>query len=131
MLISGKLSDRFGKVRVLIFVLIAGPLLMIPAAFISGGASILLYIIGTSVINSSMPITAAVAQEQVPNSRGMASSIVMGLSWGLANLLTGPLGKIGDIFGITSTMLVIAALPLLALPMFFKEIFRDKKVANR
>ncbi|MDD2207218.1 MAG: MFS transporter [Aminobacterium sp.] len=125
MLISGKLSDRWGKVRVLIFVLIAGPICMIPAAYIGGKTSIILYILGTSLLNSSMPITAAVAQEQVPHSRGMASSIVMGLSWGVANLLTGPLGKLGDVFGITSTMLVVAALPLLALPMVFMKSFRS------
>lgn len=124
MLISGKLSDRWGKVRVLTLILIAGPAIMIPATYVKGNMSLVLYILGTSLINSSMPITAAVAQEQVPNSRGVASSIVMGLSWGVANLLTGPLGKVADVFGIPTTMLFIALLPLLALPVVFLKTFR-------
>ena len=81
---------------------------------------------GGAVIVSSravMPVTAALAQEMAPQSRSMASSIVMGLSWGIANLLTGPLGMVADHFGIQATMAIVASQPLCALPfmVFFSR----------
>ena len=82
---------------------------------------------GTAAINATMPVTAAIAQELTPNSRGMASSVVMGLSWGIANMLMGPFGKVGDLFGVDAILLIVALLPLLCLPMLFTKTFQDAK----
>jgi len=88
-----------------------------------GAISIALYLVGVSAANATLPVTAALAQEMAPQSRSMASSIVMGLSWGIANLLTGPLGFVADHFGIQATMTIVASLPLCALPfmVFFSR----------
>ena len=123
MVIGGKLADRFGKRQTLTLLLILASLALFPALWTTGGLSIGLYLAGVSLVNATMPVTAALAQEMAPQSRSMASSIVMGLSWGIANLLTGPLGMVADHFGIQATMTIVAALPLCALPfmVFFSR----------
>ncbi len=72
-------------------------------------------------------IRAAIAQEMVPNSRGMASSIVMGLSWGMGNMLMAPFGKVGDLFGVDAILLIVAFLPLATLPLLLTRPFREAK----
>jgi FSR family fosmidomycin resistance protein-like MFS transporter len=125
MVIVGRIADRWGKKRVLMCIIFLSPLFLLAGRAAGGWTSILFFIVGASAINATMPITAAVAQEMVPNSRGMASSIVMGLSWGVGNMLMAPLGKVGDLFGVQATLLVVALLPLIALPMLFTKPFRE------
>jgi len=125
MVVVGKIADKWGKKRVLLSVMVLSPLFLLAGRYSEGWASILYFLIGTAAINATMPITAAIAQEMVPNSRGMASSIVMGLSWGFGNMLMAPLGKIGDLFGVQTTLLVVAFLPLIALPLLYTKPFRE------
>ncbi len=126
MIVIGRIADRWGKKKVLMGVMLLSPLFLLAGIFVDSWASILFFLIGTSAINATMPITAAIAQEMVPNSRGMASSIVMGLSWGFGNMLMAPLGKVGDLFGVQATLLVVALLPILAFPLLYTKPFREK-----
>lgn len=125
MILIGKIADRWGKKRVLLGVMALTPLFLLAGVFTRSWVSIFCFLIGTSAINATLPVTAAIAQEMVPNSRGMASSIVMGLSWGFGNMLMAPLGKIGDLFGVRTTLLVVAFLPLIALPLLYTKQFRE------
>jgi FSR family fosmidomycin resistance protein-like MFS transporter len=81
--------------------------------------------IGSAVISGSMPITAAMAQEMAPESRSLASSVVMGLSWGLGGFVMLPLGMIADRMGLVVTMGCIALLPLAALPFLVLKVKKD------
>ena len=125
MVLIGKIADKWGKKRVLQSVMVLSPLFLLAGRFSGGWPSILFFMIGTAAINTTLPITGAIAQEMVPSSRGMASSIVMGLSWGFGNMLMAPLGKIGDLFGVQTTLLVVALLPLAALPLLCTKSFRE------
>ncbi len=125
MVLIGKIADRWGKKRVLLGVMALTPLSLLAGVYTENWVSIFYFLIGTSAINATLPVTAAIAQEMVPNSRGMASSIVMGLSWGFGNMLMAPLGKIGDLFGVQTTLLVVAFLPLIALPLLYTKQFRE------
>ncbi|PKL03070.1 MAG: MFS transporter [Synergistetes bacterium HGW-Synergistetes-2] len=125
MVLIGKIADRWGKKRVLLGVMALTPLSLLAGVYTENWVSIFCFLIGTSAINATLPVTAAIAQEMVPNSRGMASSIVMGLSWGFGNMLMAPLGKIGDLFGVQTTLLVVAFLPLIALPLLYTKQFRE------
>jgi len=40
-------------------------------------------------------------------------------------MLMAPLGKIGDLFGVQTTLLVVAFLPLIALPLLYTKQFRE------
>ncbi|HPE65862.1 MAG TPA: MFS transporter [Synergistales bacterium] len=125
MVLIGKIADRWGKKRVLLGVMALTPLSLLAGVYTENWVSIFCFLIGTSAINATLPVTAAIAQEMVPNSRGMATSIVMGLSWGFGNMLMAPLGKIGDLFGVQTTLLVVAFLPLIALPLLYTKQFRE------
>ena len=115
-LVGGRLSDAFGKERVLFVILVGTPLCLVPAALLSGLPSYALFIAGTALINATQPITAAMGQEAAPEARSTASSIVMGLSWGLGGDARAPLGYLADRAGLTTTLVVIGLLPLLSLP---------------
>ncbi len=115
-LIGGRLSDAFGKERVLRVIFLATPLCLVPAALLSGLPSYLLFIAGTAFLNASQPITAAMGQESAPEARSTASSIVMGLSWGIGGFAMAPLGYLADRVGLSATLVVVGLLPLLSLP---------------
>jgi hypothetical protein len=44
----------------------------------------------------------------------MASSLIMGLSWGLAGLAMVPLGAVGEAVGMSVMMVIAGAFPLLS-----------------
>lgn len=94
------------------------------AAMSTGILSILFYVVGVSCVNATLPLTVAMAQRLVPGERSAASSIVMGLSWGLSNILVSPFGKIADIAGIETTFFLVGFLPLLSIPFFMTAPFR-------
>lgn len=118
----GRLADRLGKERVMALILILAPLFLFPATMLRGPFSYLLYMIGSAIVSGSMPITAAMAQEMAPESRSLASSVVMGLSWGLGGFVMLPLGAIADHMGLVATMSCIALLPLAALPFLLLKV---------
>lgn len=124
-MIAGRLADRLGKERIMALILILSPLFLLPATLLHGPFSYLLYMIGSAIISGSMPITAAMAQEMAPESRSLASSVVMGLSWGLGGFVMLPLGVVADHLGLDITMSCIALLPLAALPFLILKVKKD------
>jgi len=127
MLVIGRMADRFGKKKTLTAIMAVSSLFLFAGRASGGWTAILFFVLGTAAVNATMPITAAIAQEMVPNSRGMASSIVMGLSWGMGNMLMAPFGKVGDLFGVDAILLIVAFLPLATLPLLLTRPFREAK----
>ena len=127
MLVIGKMADRYGKKQTLTVTMALSSLFLFAGRASGGWTAILFFVLGTAAVNATMPITAAIAQEMVPNSRGMASSIVMGLSWGMGNMLMAPFGKVGDLYGVNATLFIVALLPLITLPLLLTRPFREAK----
>ena len=125
MLVISRVADRHGKKKTLAFTMAAASVFLFSGRAAGGWTAILFFALGTAAVNATMPITAAIAQELTPNARGIASSIVMGLSWGLGNMMMAPFGKIGDLYGVDATLFVIALLPLLSLPLVLTRPFRE------
>ncbi len=119
-LLGGPIADRFGKKRVIEAAMAAAPFFLVPAALISGAPSIVLYMIGNALLQSIMPVTGAAAQEMAPGARSTAASMVTGLSFGLAGLLTAPIGALADSFGIKAILVFVGFIPLLPMPIFWK-----------
>jgi FSR family fosmidomycin resistance protein-like MFS transporter len=44
----------------------------------------------------------------------MASSLIMGFSWGLAGLAMVPFGSVGELIGLPGMMVIVGAFPLLS-----------------
>ncbi|MBL3540085.1 MFS transporter [Aminivibrio sp.] len=127
MLVIGRMADRYGKKKTLTVTMALSSLFLFTGRVSGGWTAILFFVLGTAAVNATMPITAAIAQEMVPNSRGMASSIVMGLSWGMGNMLMAPFGRVGDLYGVNATLFIVALLPLISLPLLFTRPFREAK----
>ncbi len=111
-LVGGKLADMFGKHRVIVAMLLLAPIFLFPAVWAQGPSSIVLFVCGGACIAATNPITLAMAQERVPGSRSTASSLVMGVSWGIANIVASPIGMLADRIGLTRALGLVALSPL-------------------
>jgi FSR family fosmidomycin resistance protein-like MFS transporter len=95
-LFGGSLSDRFGRLPVIVASLIlmmAGHWLLMRLGGASQMATVVL--VGLS-IGASFPVTIVLAQEAWPRSVGFASAMVMGLGWLPAGLGALVVGRIAD-----------------------------------
>jgi FSR family fosmidomycin resistance protein-like MFS transporter len=124
-LMGGRMADLLGKRRVILAMLALSPLLLFPAVLTRSAASVVLFVLGGACIAATNSVTLAMAQELVPESRSTASSLVMGLSWGIANVAASPIGKLGDVICLENALCVVSLLPLLAVAgMVFGDIRR-------
>jgi len=120
-LAGGWSADRWGARNVIAVTLILSPLPILAATFAEGPFSLALFIAGTALLDASSPMTLAMGQKLTPHARGVASSILMGFSWGLAGIATYPAGMIADTLGLTVTLRGFALLPLISLPILFRR----------
>ncbi|MDR1621354.1 MAG: MFS transporter [Synergistaceae bacterium] len=128
MIPMGAAAKRFGNKRALQGSMILGAVILLTAAFTTDFLSVVLDVLGISCIYSTLPLTVVVAQTLAPTERSAASSIVMGLSWGVSNILVAPFGKLADTMGLDATFVFLAVLPILGMPFFWARAF--KKLAN-
>lgn len=106
--------------------MLLGSFALTAAALTSGALSTVLYVAGVSFVFSTMPLTVVLAQTLMPHARSVASSVVMGLAWGVANAALYPLGKVADGIGIHNTTLLLGLLPLLSLVFLASPLFRKE-----
>jgi FSR family fosmidomycin resistance protein-like MFS transporter len=114
-LIMGPLADRFGR-RTIVS---ASMLLLPPLIFcftLSGPlpGMALLALVGAATVGT-FGVTVVMGQEYLPGRIGLAAGITMGLSIGLGGVGAPLLGVLADRAGLSVTMLVIAALPVIGL----------------
>ncbi|MFQ6111341.1 MAG: MFS transporter, partial [Nitrospinota bacterium] len=118
MMLGGHLSDLLDRRRVLLY----PPLLAIPfvVLFLSGTGflQVVALILAGMLLYSSMAVTVAFAQELMPESAGLASSLTMGMVWFTASFAVTGVGALADRIGIGSalgvTLLPLAGSALLA-----------------
>ncbi len=113
-IVGGRYSDRYGRIPVLR----AAILTTIPffALLIYSNPSHwwfypLTFLVGASV-NASIPIGVVTAQEYAPKHVAVASSIMMGFSWGFAGILVVVVGALADITSPTTAALISLSLLL-------------------
>ena len=113
-LIGGRLADRFGHVRIII----AGSCLLIPLLPVFIWVDnpqinlLLLAAIGFSLAGAYSP-TVVIGQKYLPNHIGLSSGVTLGVSVAIGGVAAPFLGKIADLYGIKSALMVIAFLPAL------------------
>ena len=111
--IGGYLSDIYGRRRIMaITMLISSPLLF---AFLhtAGTVSTVFMLVGTMALSSTIPVNIILAQRATPKLAGMASSLVMGVSFMIGALAAPPFGALADSIGIEIAMNVIFFFPVL------------------
>ena len=112
-LLMGPLADRFGRKAVLVLSMLVLPPLVL--AFTLAGPYVgmaLLALVGAATVGT-FGVTVVMGQEYLPGRIGLAAGITMGLSIGLGGIGAPLLGLLADAGGLKTTMLAIAALPIL------------------
>jgi FSR family fosmidomycin resistance protein-like MFS transporter len=113
-LMAGYLADHFPfKPLVWGSLLLSAPPLY---AFIHAQdplAGYALLVLGGGLLMASNSILVALAQELAPENSGLASSLPLGFSWGLASLSLPLIGHVADQTGVAQTLQYLALLPIL------------------
>jgi len=108
-------SRKTGK-RALIFVSLTASVPLCIAGFLlmpSPGGSLLI-VLGGIALTFSNPLLILSAQDHSGGSPALASSLIMGISWGMAGLLMVPFGALGELVGIKGTLAAASAFPLIS-----------------
>ncbi len=112
---GGILAEWLGRRAVLILsLLLSAPLMALYLLTPVGWGLILLPVAGI-LLYTSAPVTVMMAQEGLPQHASLASSIVMGLAWGIGGLMLTAVGAVADVIGLQETLLFILGLGVVAL----------------
>lgn len=127
-LIAGYLADRMDP-RPLVWgsILLACPALSL-YLLSDGWLGLVLLGLGGAMIQASNSVLVAIAQELAPENAALASSLPLGLSWGLAGLTLPLVGHLADQIGMAQTLQYMALLPILtaSLGLFLPSKSREK-----
>ena len=118
-LAGGWLSDKFGRMPLILISLGLAPVFFIGSIVIPGIWMFPLLGVAGFIMLSSNPVTVAFAQEMLPGNQGMAASLMIGLSWGLAGLTISLVGWLADTFGIVAVLTGMSIVPLLVMMLGF------------
>lgn len=89
---GGKLADRIGYDKILVGAISCSPVFLLASFNSKGVLSVALLLGGFLFLLASSSVTTAMSQQRCTGARSMSSSLSMGLSGGLANLFTLPVG---------------------------------------
>ncbi|TXT49366.1 MAG: sugar phosphate permease [Spirochaetes bacterium] len=112
--LGGVISDRYGrKPLVVASLMLASPLFYLflnTQRFVS---LVFLAFAGMSLM-SNFSVTIVAAQEVIPDNKALASGLTMGLAGGLGGLAVIFIGRIGDVWGLSTAISILFALPIAA-----------------
>ena len=129
-LFMGPLADRFGRKAVLAWSMLVLPPLVLLFAFVGPyPGMVMLALIGAATVGT-FGVTVVMGQEYLPDRIGLAAGVTMGLSIGLGGVGAPLLGLLADVGGLRTTMLAIAALPVLGLGLSLTLPTRTSRAAK-
>ncbi|MFC1556832.1 MFS transporter [candidate division KSB1 bacterium] len=114
-LIGGFLSDKYSAKRIIAVSFLFGGLFLVLFIQTSGILSLLWLGCAGGMLYASIPAVITQAQAAMPVHMGTASSMVMGFSWGVGGVLVSVVSSLADIYGVYSTMFIMAFFPFLSL----------------
>jgi MFS transporter, FSR family, fosmidomycin resistance protein len=113
-MVGGSLSDSWGRKTVIL----ASGLLCVPLLHgmfrTDGLVSLVFLVLAAASLSGANSVVIAFAQELVPARAGTASSVVMGLGWGVAGVLLIGFGGLAEALSVPRALDMAATLPLLA-----------------
>jgi MFS transporter, FSR family, fosmidomycin resistance protein len=113
-MVGGVLSDTWGRKSVIaVSGLLCVPLLH--GVFHTDGILALVCLtLAAGTLSGANSVIIALAQELVPTRAGTASSVVMGLGWGVAGVVLIGFGSVAEVIGVPRALDIAMTLPLLA-----------------
>lgn len=115
--LAGHLSDRIGFKSVFFASLILATPCMVYAVYQTSYWIFIFGFLSGFFILAPLPLGVALAQKLAPQGKSMASSLMMGLAYGMGGLFTPLTGKLADIFSIKPVLASIAVIPVLTVAL--------------
>lgn len=117
--VGGPLADRFGKRNVILWSMFgSAPLTLLLPHVGPVLAYPVLMLIGV-ILLANVSVSVVYAQELLPGKIGMASGLIVGLAFGMGAIGSVAIGWFADLFGLTTTMIAVSALPLIGILAMF------------
>lgn len=116
-LYGGHLSDRIGRLSVIVGSMLLYPVLMSGMILSSGIWLWILAGASGAALLASFSVTVVQAQELLPRHIGLASGLIMGLSFGTGGIGSALSGYLADIYGLNTAVWVLALTPFLCVPL--------------
>lgn len=128
-LLGGYLADRTGARPIfLVSHLLMTPALLVmlslTGSWIYGGV----FVAGFFVL-ATLPLGVTLAQELAPGGRSMVSSLMMGLAYGLGGAVAPVVGKLADLYSVSTVLWAVSFIPLVTLPLILLFPRVDQKTA--
>ena len=109
--LGGPLADRLGHKKVLLFSLGASCPLLVLFLLSSGFWTFFWLTFAGLILIFSFSVSMVIGQSFMPNHVGMASGLILGLSFGMGGIGTTLLGLFADLWGVPTTLWIIVFLP--------------------
>ena len=118
-LLSGTISDRLGRKKVLFFAFLSSSFLTILFLQIEGILLIpILIAVGFSALSTG-PLFLALVQDQVPDNRAVGNGLYLAISFIIRSIASVLVGATGDAVGLDAAFLWSALISLAAVPMLY------------
>jgi MFS transporter, FSR family, fosmidomycin resistance protein len=110
--IGGPLADRFGHKKIILFRLGLSCPLFVLLLLSSGIWSFIWLILAGLILIFSFSVSMVMGQSFMPQNVGLASGLILGLSFGMGGMGAAVLGLFADLWGVPATLWIIAFLPV-------------------
>jgi len=114
--VGGYISDRVDPRKVLLFSSVAPVPLFLAFLGLGGHADLVALGLAGAFVFAAVPVTIVLAQETAPGRASTASSLVMGVAWGVGGTASAGIGYLADIFGVERALFGLALILLLSAP---------------
>jgi FSR family fosmidomycin resistance protein-like MFS transporter len=118
-LLSGWLSDRFGRIRVMAVNMVIAPIAWFSFVNLEGGVAFVLLLLAAACLLGHQPVMTAMGQEMYPDRRGTIVGFTLGAGFVLQSIGSVAVGALAVMIGLASAFSYLAFAPLLALPALY------------
>jgi len=119
-LVSGTMSDRFGRKRILTFSLASTPIFMMSFVWLDGGFSYVFLLLTGFTLLSTTPVMLALVQDNASKSPSAANGLFMMISFLARSSVVVIIGMVGDLTGLKTAYILFAFVGFIGLPFALK-----------